>query len=222
MTLDLSRLDEVPVGNLDAHLYLRHCWLPPSGNPNPVSVNPRGLTRWHTCAGTLYLAEDDVTVWCEHCRHSAREIEAADPTGGVGLHPANFSLYAGQALREPVLARALYGVRVRFDRVADLTTETARAALRACGVNPDTDLFADGFGPCPDIAKAGEALGWRAVRARSAARPAGMCVAVFNGWFPPRPAFARVGTTERPNVAAAYVTRYLAGERPGWLGAAPV
>jgi hypothetical protein len=219
--LDVARLDDVPVGPLSVTLYVRHCFIPTSEDPNPLYVDPSRLTRWHTDEGTLYLAEDVVTVWAEHCRYSAAAIEAADPTGGVRLNRANFSLYANRQLRPPVQPRALFSVEATFDRAADLTTDAARAALRAAGVDPDIELLADDYGPCPDIAKAGANLRWQAVRAPSAARPGGVCLAVFRDAFPPLAAFDVAVGRARPLVSIAYVARYKGKERPDWLGAQP-
>jgi hypothetical protein len=220
-TFDVARLDDIPVAPLSVTPYVRHCFIPTNDDPNPLYVDPSRPTRWHTDAGTLYLAEDDVTVWAEHCRYSAAAIEAADPTGGVGLNRANFALYASRQLRPPVQPRAQFSVEVAFDRVADLTTDVARQVLEAAGIDPDADLLADDYGPCPDIAKAGSRLGWQAVRAASAARFGGVCVAVFRDAFPDRSTFDMVTSFGRPLVATAYVTRYKGAERPTWLGPPP-
>lgn len=218
---DLARLGDVPLAALTATLFARHCHVSRGGAPDPVRVDPATPTRWHTDQGTLYLGEDDVTVWAEHCRWSARDVEEADPTGGEGLSPASFPFYGRRELGPPVRGRALVFTEATFDRVADLTTGEGRAALRGAGVDPDRDLLADDFGPCPAIAKTGCRLGWQAIRAPSAARPAGVCVAVFRDWFPPRAAFDLVVDFARPIVAVAFATRYRAGERPGWLGEPP-
>jgi hypothetical protein len=224
---DAGRLSEVPVAPLAVTRYYRQCRI---GSPaNPLDVRASVPSRWHTHEGTLYLADAndpdrgaDTTAWAEYCRYVPDRIDQADPTGTVGLDPANFAFYEGRELGPPVVARALFTVSQGFPAVADLTTAAARQGLRAAGVDPDTDLLADDYGPCPDIAKVGCArLGWKAVRYASAALPGATCLAVFRGSLPPAAAFKLVTGNGRPTVAVAYVTRYKAGERPSWLGPRP-
>ena len=81
--------------------YVRHVYLPAAAAPDPLWVNAAALSRFQTLGGTLYLAEDPATVWAELCRARAAEVAAADPTGGVGLHPDSFAYYAGPAARRP-------------------------------------------------------------------------------------------------------------------------
>jgi hypothetical protein len=69
-------------------------------------------------------------VMAEHCRNSAEEVRAADPTGGVGVNAGNFAFYAGQPVGEPLPARALFSVRVTFDPHADLRSPLALDTLR--------------------------------------------------------------------------------------------
>jgi hypothetical protein len=221
--VDVGALAEVPVGPRTIRLYLRHCYLPAAGDPNPLWMNTAVSSRWHTHQGTVYVAEDPNTVWTELCRNIADRVRAADPTGGVGLNPANFAFYGAQALRPPVDARALFSVTVSFTQVADFTSAEGQTALQAAGVSdPAVDLLADDYGPCPEIAKAGHSIGWQAVRAPSAARVGGVAVSIFHGAWPPPRGWTLEALAARPTVSTAYLTRYQAGKRPEWLGPPPV
>jgi hypothetical protein len=215
----VGALADVPVGPHAIRVYLRHCYLPAAGDPDPLWINAAVLSRWHTHEGTLYVAEEAETVWAELCRNTPDRVQAADPTGGVGLNPANFPFYGPQALRPPVDARALFSVDIAFGQVADFTGPEAQAALQAAGVaDPATELLEDGYGPCPHIAKAGRALGWEAVRASSAARLGGITMSIFDGAWPEAATWTLEEPAARPSVGVAYLTRYRAGERPAWLG----
>jgi hypothetical protein len=213
-------LAAVPVGPRVLRVYVRHCYIPVGADPDPLWVNPDVASRWWTPRGSLYVAEDTETVMAEHCRNSAEEVRAADPTGGVGLNAGNFAFYAAQPVREPLPARALFSVRVTFDRLADLRSPLALDALRDIGVSAE-DLLADDYGPCTAIAQAGEELGWQAIRARSAANPDGTALAIFHDAFPPRERWHVEADATRPSVRTAYLTRYRAGARPAWLATAP-
>jgi hypothetical protein len=214
---DDDALDAIEVRDARIRAYIRHCYLPASGQPDPLYVNAAQESRWHTAGGTLYLAEDENTVWAEMCRVRASQVLLADPTGGVGLAPANFAFYGPRTLDDPVDRRALLQVEFRVDALADLTTSESGAVLGDMGLT-DADLLADDYGPCPRIAKAGERLGWHAIRARSAALDGGVCLAVFHRHHPPRVLWRTLRDSARPVVAIAYLTRYRAGERPPWLG----
>src|SRR5205823_5588472 len=163
-----AALAAVPAGPRVVRVYLRHCFIPAVGKPDPLWVNPAVDSRWWTPRGSLYVAEEPDTVMAEHCRNSAAGVQAADPTGGVGLNERNFAYYAGQPVGDPLPARALFAVAVAFARLADLRSPLALDALRDVGVSA-ADLLADDYGPCPAIAQAGERLGWQALRAQSAA-----------------------------------------------------
>ena len=117
----------------------------------------------------------------------------------------------------------MFSVDVAFAHVADFTDPAGQAALQAAGVaNPAVDLLDDGYEPCPQIAKAGHALGWQAVRARSAALVGGVTLSIFHGAWPAAAAWNLEELSARPSVGTAYLTRYRAGERPAWLGPPPV
>ena len=199
--------------------YVRHVWLPGNAQPDPLWVDAAQRSRWQTVGGTLYLAEDETTVWSESCRARAGAVAAADPTGGVGLHPANFAYYASQPLDRPVDARALFEVRFAVARMADLTSLANQAVLGSAGMSP-AELIADDYGRCPQVAHYGEANGWQAIRAPSAAWEDGECVAVMTGHHPTRGLWRILLAAARPTVAVAYLTRYRAGERPAWLDGA--
>jgi hypothetical protein len=222
VTLDPAGLVNIPTGPLATQVWLRHCFLPSAGDPDPLWVKARQPSRWQTDEGTVYLAADEVTVWAEYCRNDHARIASADPTGGVGVNRGSFAYYADQVLNPPVQARAIFSVPVHLERVADLTTAPAQQALRVAGVdNPSLDLLADDFGPCQDIAKAGVKLGWQAVRAPSAARVGGAALAIFHSDRPPAGDWVLQQRAARPIVAVAYLTRYHTGQRPAWLGPAP-
>ena len=101
-----AALAAVPAGPRVVRVYLRHCFIPAVGNPDPLWVNPAVDSRWWTPRGSLYVAEEPDTVMAEHCRNSAAGVQAADPTGGVGLNERNFGYYAGQPVGDPLPARA--------------------------------------------------------------------------------------------------------------------
>lgn len=215
-----AALAAVPAGPRVVRVYLRHCFIPAVGKPDPLWVNPAVDSRWWTPRGSLYVAEEPDTVMAEHCRNSAAGVQAADPTGGVGLNERNFAYYAGQPVGDPLPARGLFAVAVAFARLADLRSPLALDALRDVGVSA-ADLLADDYGPCPAIAQAGERLGWQALRAQSAANPDGAALAILHDAFPAPERWHIEAAATRPSVRTAYLTRYREGERPAWLAAAP-
>jgi hypothetical protein len=148
-------------------------------------------------------------------------LQGADPTGGVGLTRSNFAAYSAQEIGDPLPRRALFEVTLEFERVADLTSPIAHNALSAAGFDRG-DFYVDDFGQCPAVAAAGEALGWQALLAPSAAwrRPDGLSLAVFTAGKPESRAFRLVRPAARPVVAIAYLTTFRSGERPRWLDAA--
>ena len=214
--LTAADLADVPAGPRTVRVYLRHCYLPATGPADPLWVSAGVESRWWTPAGTLYVAEDADTVMAEHCRNNAAAVAGADPTGGVGLTAANLAYFAPRPVGAPLLARALYSVEVAFDRLADLRSPDALAALGVLGVSAD-DLLADDYGPCPALAQAGEQLGWQAVRASSAANPDGSALGIFAAARPAPALWHEQLAAARPSVRTAYLTRYRAGERPAWL-----
>ena len=219
MSLDVAGLANVAVGPLVAQVWLRHCYIPAAGDPDPLWHNPAAPSRWKTAGGTVYVGDSADTVWAEMCRNSAPLIEAADPTGGIGLNPASFAFYAPQVLGVPVPARALYSVQVVLDAVADLADPDNQKVLQQeCGIaNAVTELVVDDYGPCPQLAEAGHMMGWQAVRAPSAAREGGIALAIFAGSWPNPADWVLEEAHARPKIGVAWLTRYKAGERPAWL-----
>lgn len=214
--LDTDALEALPLTAAAVRAYVRHVWLPGTTAPDPLRVSAAQPSRWQTQGGTLYLAEDESTVWAESCRARAAAVAAADPTGGVGLHPANFDHYASRPLGAPVDARALFEVRFDVERMADLTDAANQEVLRRAGMSA-AELITDDYGRCPQVARHGERRGWQGIRAPSAAYDGGVCVAVMPGHHPPGGLWSILLDAARPTVAIAYLTRYRTRERPAWL-----
>ena len=214
--LDPQALAALTLTRATVRAYVRHVYLPADAAPDPLWVNAAAPSRFQTLGGTLYLAEDSTTVWAELCRARAAEVAAADPTGGVGLHPDSFAYYAGRPLGVPVDARALFEVRFDVEWIADLTTPHNLAILADAGIS-DSQLRADDYGRCPNLARFGEANGWQAIRSRSAAYRNGVCVAVMPGYHPTRGLWRVLIPAARPTIGVAYLTRYRDGQRPMWL-----
>ena len=215
-TFDTGTLAALTLTRAWVRAYVRHVWLPGVSPPDPLWVNAAQPSRWQTVGGTLYLAEDEPSVWAESCRARWAQIATADPTGGVGLHPTSFPYYASQPLGLPVDARALFEVRFDVARMADLTSAANQAVLASAGIGA-SELIADDYGRCPQVARHGEANGWQAIRAPSAAWAGGVCVAVMHGHHPTQGLWRILLAAARPTVAVAYLTRYRVGERPAWL-----
>lgn len=216
--LQPAALAEIPVEPRALTLYYRHVHLPPSGQPDPLRTSPGLPSRWATEAGTLYTATSEQVVWSEYCRQLGDRVGAADPTGGIGFTPTSIRAVMSQELGDAVPRRALYALSVTFERVADLTTATAHNALNAAGFDLG-DFHADDYGRCPEIARAGEALGWQALVAPSAAwrRDDGACVPILAAGKPTLDAARILRAAARPTIAIAYLTHYRAGTRPSWL-----
>lgn len=218
----MSRFDEsalagVPTTPRTLTLYYRHVYIPPREPPDPLRTSSQP-SRWATGRGTLYATTSEPAAWAEYCRRHAADVERADVTGGIGINRVNFGAYAARAVPAPLPARALFGVEVRFQRLADLTRPGTLSALERTGFDP-ADLLADDYGACPEVASAGERLGWEAILAPSAAwrHADGSSVAIFHGAKPPRADFRVLHRAARPSVAVAYATTYRQDERPGWL-----
>jgi hypothetical protein len=215
--LDRGPLEQIPVSSREVTVYYRHVWIPPDGSqPNPLVMRPRE-GRWPT-NWTLYTATTPAVAWAEYCRGHPRDIEGADPTGGVGLDEAG--LVGLGPLELEVAARALFELDLAFDSLADLTSPWATELLTRAGFDR-ASFRADppGYGDCPELAALAESLGWQAIVVPSAAwaMPDGFCVPVFDneayGLEQPREAIAAA----RPSVATAAATTYAGAERPRWL-----
>jgi hypothetical protein len=197
-------------------VYFRHVFIPVRGSPDPFRVladSGRWATSW-----TLYTAHEVHVVWAEYCRSAASDVDRADPTGGVGLTPASLPVLAGVEVGDPLPRRSLYRLTYRFERVADLTSSGTQAELSAAGFDP-ANFYADDFGLCPELARAGEGLGWQALIAPSAAwRPDGTCTAVLSAGRDALQRHQVVVEAARPTIGIAWATAYRSGERPVWLG----
>jgi hypothetical protein len=121
------------------------------------------------------------------------------------------------AHRQPTRARAGSQAAPLRSTASRICAPLALAPLRDIGVSAADD----DYGPCPTITRAGEQLGWQAIRARSAANPDGTALAIFHDAFPPRGRWHVDTDATRPSVRTAYLTRYRAGERPAWPDTTP-
>jgi hypothetical protein len=199
-------------------VYFRQVYIPSDAGqqPDPVFVKPYA-GRWGT-AWTLHTATNPETTWAEYCRNSAGDVNRADPTGGVGINDGNLPLFGPQELGEPLPRRSLFTLTFRFEKLADLTTRSARAILSSAGFDGD-EFFADDYGRCPQLADYGVRAGWEALMAPSAAfRPFGGCVAVFDAGRARLRRQLQLLASARPTVAVAVATTYASGSRPSWLG----
>ncbi|HEY5343061.1 MAG TPA: RES domain-containing protein [Solirubrobacteraceae bacterium] len=207
---------QIPVLRTALTVYYRHVWLPPDGSaPDPLFVRREG--RWPT-NWTLYTATTPAVAWAEYCRNHARDVAAADPTGGVGLD--NAALAALGPLELGVPARALFALDLAFDNLADLTSEWAADLLARSGF--DLGSFAadpPDYGDCPELAGLVSTLGWQAMLVPSAAWPMsdGLCVPVFDPSLPGLANTRELLAAARPSVAVAAATNYVASTRPRWL-----
>lgn len=220
MALELDALREIPISRTVETLLYRTVFLPPNGEPDPLTVQPEE-GRWPT-AWTLYTGSSEVVAWAEYCRTHAGDVELADPTGGVGLNESSLPMFATLPLGDPLPRRALYELTFEFDSLADLTTPWAEELLVRAGFDPN-DFYApkaSGYGGCPELAALVHELGWEAMRVPSAAwqLSESWCVPVFDaGRHRLANAKSLVGAA-RPTVALAVATTYAEGERPAWLG----
>jgi hypothetical protein len=216
VSLDLSPLRQIPVLRTVLKVYYRHVWLPPDGSaPDPLFVRREG--RWRT-DWTLYTATSPPVAWAEYCRNHARDVAAADPTGGVGLDDAGLAALGPLELGVP--ARALFAFELAFDNLADLTSEWATDLLTRSGFSIESfTADAPNYGDCPDLAGLAATLNWQAMLVPSAAWPSldGLCVPVFDRDIPALDTPREVLTAARPSVAVAAATSYALGARPRWL-----
>lgn len=212
--LDEQVLAKLRPTSLATTLYLRQVYLPAGGDPTPFYVRAHD-GRWGT-DWTLHTTASPPTAWAEYCRHVPDLVQQADPTGGVGLRTANLSGLAFLELGDPVLRRALFALTYEFDRVLDVRREPGVLVEAGFGVS---NLFADDYGLCPELARWATASGFEAVVAPSAAwrfTDGLVCAVLQDG----RENLVRediVVASARPTVAVAAATTYKDGERPSWL-----
>ena len=214
MAFDENALAKLRPTSLTTTLYFRQVYIPPAGEPMPHYIRPHD-GRWGT-DWTLHTTASPPTAWAEYCRHVPDLIHKADPTGGVGLRLANLPSLAFLELGDPVLRRALFALTYEFDRVLDVRREPD--ILREAGF-PATNLYADDFGLCPELAEWASASGFEALVAPSAAWrfPDGVVCAVFKAGHGRVVNEDIVVASARPTVAVAAATSYKSGERPSWL-----
>jgi hypothetical protein len=215
MALTLAALSAVQPVALRITVYLRQVFIPLSGDPNPFYVRPHD-GRWGT-EWTLHTARSAEIAWAEYCRHVPDLVEAADPTGGMGVRAASLRVLGSKELAPPVLARALFALSYDFDRVLDLSGQAAPLAAAGFGA---ANLYADDYGQCPELARWASAEKYEAILAPSAAwrHPGGVACAVL---APGKSRLRRevlVAESARPTIAVAVATTYKAGQRPRWTG----
>lgn len=215
MSLDGRVLADLRPTSLATTLYLRQVYVPAVGDPTPFFVRPNE-GRWGT-DWTLHTTASPPTAWAEYCRHIPELVQEADPTGGVGLRAASLSGLAFLELGDPVLRRALFALTFEFDRVLDVRRQPG--ILSKAGFD-SSNLFADDYGLCPELARWASTSGFEAVIAPSAAWrfTNGLVCAILEGG---RSRLVRedvVVASARPTVAVAAATSYKSGERPSWVG----
>jgi hypothetical protein len=215
--LDLGPLREIPVRRTAITVYFRQVWLPDDGSP-PDPFFTRREGRWPT-DWTLYTATTPTVAWTEYCRNHARDVAAADVTGGVGLDSASLVALGPREL--PVAARALFELDFGFDRLADLTSAWAIELLGRAGFERSS-FTADppGYGDCPELASLAVDLRWEAMLVPSAAWrwPDGLCVPVFEAGRSGLVDYRMTVAAAQPSVSVAAATTYVASARPRWLG----
>jgi hypothetical protein len=197
--------------------------VPTIANPGRYSLNPLYVNaasgRWATAAGTIYTSERAEVCWAEVARNHWQDVEAADPTGGVGLDREGLRALGPAALEAPFPALRLLRLDIRLERLADLTSAAGMLALVRAGFMP-ASLTADDYGDCPAIAAVGEGLGWQGVRAPSAAwRFGGTCIALFAEGAAAVHNSEVLAQSARPAIYVIGATEYRAGQRPRWLPA---
>lgn len=214
MALDEGALARLRPRRLTATLYLRQVFIPPEGDPTPYFVRPHE-GRWGT-EWTLHATTSPPTAWAEYCRHVPELVEAADPTGGIGLGASSLAGLAFIELGDPVLRRALFALTYSFSRVLDVVVE--QQVLSDAGFN-FSNLYTDDFGLCPDLARWAAEAGFEALLAPSAAwrHKGGTVCAVFTQGRARQVSEDVVVASARPTVAVAAGTTYKRSETPAWL-----
>jgi hypothetical protein len=114
----------------------------------------------------------------------------------------------------------MFELSFEFERLADLLSPWGAECLSEARF-PANDFYADGpsYGTCPELAAAGQALGWEAMRVSSAAfrDPAAFCVPVFQPGRNRMRGATQVISAASPTVAVAFATAYPDDLRPNWL-----
>lgn len=219
MPLDTRWLQQVPVLQTSITVYYRTVYIPGLGRPiDPLRTRPNE-GRWPTDRA-LYTASGPHVAWAEYCRNHATDIEAADVTGGVGIDATSLPSLAPLRIGNPLPLRSMFELSFEFERLADLLSPWGAECVQEAGF-PLDDFYADGpgYGGCPELAAAAEALGWEAMRVPSAALrdPSAFCIPVFGAGRTHLRAVTEAVSAASPTVAVAYATTYADDLRPRWL-----
>jgi hypothetical protein len=217
--LDIRWLQQVSVLQTSLAVYYRTVYIPgPGGVLDPFRTRPNE-GRWPT-DWTLYTASGPHVAWAEYCRNNASDVEAADVTGGVGVDATSLPWLGPLEVGYPLPPRSMFELSFEFQRLADLLTPWGAECLREAGF-PLDDFYADppGYGTCPELAAAGETLGWEAMRVPSAAvrDSSAFCVPVFQAGRPRLRNVTEAVSAASPTVVVAYATTYADDLRPRWL-----
>ena len=215
MSLDEDVLGGVQLTAANLQLY-RHFRIPgPDSDPQYAAPNKN---RWATSRGTLYCCDSEVTAWAEYCRFLADLIESAAPTVRRPIDRDELVARGHEPLPEGPI-RTIYRINVELGRLADLTESSNQTRLIVAGF-PLKDFLTNtenNLGLCPQLAEIGQKLGWEALKAPSAAWPAGgSTIAIFERGR------ANITSCEplitgSPSIATAVGTRYRDGEKPAWI-----
>ena len=146
------------------------------------------------------------------------EVERAKPPlVSTPITLEELTQYGATALDAPV--RTLYEIRVPLQGLADLTEPANETRLVMAGF-PLSDFTADydeGYGLCSRLAQVGEALGWEAILAPSAALLGhGYTVGLLAAGRERIDSYTAIQTGS-PTVALAVATRYRDDHKPAWI-----
>jgi hypothetical protein len=216
MALDEGVLGEVRLvsGNLEVVRHSR----PPGPETNPLYVQP-GSGRWATDGGTLYGCDNAVVAWAEYCRWFWALIESAAPTTSRPITLEELRVLGRRSLPGSAPLRGIYLIQAENVAIADLADPVSQTRLVASGF-PLRDCLSNqpgNFGLCPDLAQAGERLGWEGIRVSSAAWPwGGHTIALFEAGQR-KVTNCTLIMTGRATIATAVGARYRDGEKPSWV-----
>lgn len=216
---DTAVAERLTVAPAQMRLHFRNVPVRGRESWDPVRTSRSG--RWAS-SGTLYTTLEPETCLAEYCRWRATEISQADPTNGAGIDERNLWTLARLEVPAPLPARCIIELEARFRRMVDVGRADNLAVLEELGFS-QSDMSGDNYAPCNRVAAAMEAAGIEAILSPSAAWPFGgaHCVSILPAGMSRIVGSPRVRhDAVRPTILIAYGTRYKAGERPAWLGAA--